>query len=624
MIDIIQHNEQQQRSVREQELEARVEKLEKLIASLHLDGAYSSPTSTLRHPNTLLSIMSSPGGNSTVSSQGNFYDSLYMDDDSSDMHVVTKKRHGHKKSTTKSDLIRFPDNPVSRSLTASTFKPFQGNTLSAIEARGNDSSSVAASSGDDGAGNPSLRRRQIAQPELAAPAPSTTGIKRVMASPALKPVASVLDYVKDEMTNRHKEGRAEYDSDVAIQEFLRVPFRLEPLLMFGLLVCVDCFLYVLTFLPLKFIWSMICLCMTIINPRGKTGIRFHRRHFYHVIQIAVIVSVSHMLNQISIGRLYHWIRGQSMIKLYVIVAIVDVFDRLLISFGKDALDSLYWNINRRPYHPRSIVSVTVVLVYAAVHSLFLFVHAATINVAMNSADSALMSLLVSSNFAEIKSTVFKKYQKKNLFDITAADINERFKLLLFLILILILNICQGTNKNMLTDFTTMGAIVLCGEIVADWIKHCFITKLNFIKSNTYIEYGRTICMDITGGGHEGINMDHTHAVVRRVGLAQIPLACVMVRYLREAAKYSTSLLDISNRDLILLVLALFVLLFIGKICLGIIILKLATLNLSTCEVEKNDSDKSGGSNVSQPRKVALERSISLTAIFNGLKHEKVH
>ena len=615
MMDIIQQNEQ--RSTKEKELEARVENLEQLIASLHLGGAYSSPTSTLRHPNTLLSILSTQSNNSTVSSQGNFYDALHMDVDDNDMHVVTKKRNGHK------NTIRFPDNPVSRSLTASTFKPFKANELSSIETRDNCSSSVAASSGDDGAGNPSLRRSQVAQPELLPPAASTTGIKRVMASPALKPVTSVLDYVKDEMTNRHKEGRAEYDSDVAIQEFLRVPFRLEPLLMFGLLVCVDCFLYVLTFLPLKFIWSMICLCLTIINPRGKTGIRFHRRHFYHVIQIAVIVSVSHMLNQISIGRLYHWIRGQSMIKLYVIVAIVDVFDRLLISFGKDALDSLYWNINRRPYHPRSIVSVTVVLVYAAIHSLFLFVHAATINVAMNSADSALMSLLVSSNFAEIKSTVFKKYQKKNLFDITAADINERFKLLLFLILILILNICQGTNKNMVTDFTTMGAIVLCGEIVADWIKHCFITKLNFIKSNIYIEYGRTICMDITGGGHEGINMDHTHAVVRRVGLAQIPLACVMVRYLREAAKYSTSLLDISNKDLIVLVLALFVLLFIGKICLGIIILKLASLNLSTCEMEKNSPGKSG-SRVPKPRKAALERSISLTALFNGIKHEKVH
>ena len=65
-----------------------------------------------------------------------------------------------------------------------------------------------------------------------------------------------------------------------------------------------------------------------------------------------------------------------------------------------------------------IASTIVVLVYAIIHSLILFVHASTLNFAMNSADSALMSLLIGGNFAEIKSTVFKKYNKQNLFKIT--------------------------------------------------------------------------------------------------------------------------------------------------------------------------------------------------------------
>ena len=36
-----------------------------------------------------------------------------------------------------------------------------------------------------------------------------------------------------------------------------------------------------------------------------------------------------------------------------------------------------------------LISVSVVMVYTAVHSLILFVHVATLNVAMNSADEAL-------------------------------------------------------------------------------------------------------------------------------------------------------------------------------------------------------------------------------------------
>ena len=47
-----------------------------------------------------------------------------------------------------------------------------------------------------------------------------------------------------------------------------------------------------------------------------------------------------------------------MLKLYVLIAIVEVFDRLLCSFGQDAWDSLYWNTTRRPRHPRMFVSVS--------------------------------------------------------------------------------------------------------------------------------------------------------------------------------------------------------------------------------------------------------------------------
>jgi hypothetical protein len=68
-----------------------------------------------------------------------------------------------------------------------------------------------------------------------------------------------------------------------------------------------------------------------------------------------------------------------------------------------------------------LISTIVVLVYAMIHSFILFVHIATLNVAMNSRDQALLSLLIGGNFAEIKSTVFKKYNKQNLFKITTSD-----------------------------------------------------------------------------------------------------------------------------------------------------------------------------------------------------------
>lgn len=50
-----------------------------------------------------------------------------------------------------------------------------------------------------------------------------------------------------------------------------------------------------------------------------------------------------------------------MLKLYVLIAIVEVFDRLLCTFGQDAWDSLYWNTTRRPRHLRTVVSVSFLL-----------------------------------------------------------------------------------------------------------------------------------------------------------------------------------------------------------------------------------------------------------------------
>ena len=60
------------------------------------------------------------------------------------------------------------------------------------------------------------------------------------------------------------------------------------------------------------------------------------------------------------------------------------------------------------------------------HSLVSFVQIVTLNVAMSSKYSSVMLLLISSNFVEIKGLVFKRFDESNLFQITCADVTERF------------------------------------------------------------------------------------------------------------------------------------------------------------------------------------------------------
>ena len=107
------------------------------------------------------------------------------------------------------------------------------------------------------------------------------------------------------------------------------------------------------------------MCYFLVSLRHLIFALFlYHRHLYPIMQSLLIYFVySQVLCPISIGKMYHWIRGQAMLKLYVLIAIVEVFDRLLCSFGQDAWDSLYWNTTRRPRHPRMFVSVSVQDVY---------------------------------------------------------------------------------------------------------------------------------------------------------------------------------------------------------------------------------------------------------------------
>lgn len=91
---------------------------------------------------------------------------------------------------------------------------------------------------------------------------------------------------------------------------------------------------------------------------------------------------------------------------------------------------------------------------------------------------------------------------------------------------------------MVKEYYMMCLIVMVAELISDWIKHSFITKFNLIKSTAYFDYALILSGDVTGIGHEGLNLDYTHAAVKRIGLAQIPLVCVTARYLHEALRFT--------------------------------------------------------------------------------------
>jgi len=59
------------------------------------------------------------------------------------------------------------------------------------------------------------------------------------------------------------------------------------------------------------------------------------------------------------------------------------------------------------------------------HTMVLFFQMVTLNVAVNSYSNALLTLLISNQFVEIKGSVFKKFEKENLFQLSCSGTSTK-------------------------------------------------------------------------------------------------------------------------------------------------------------------------------------------------------
>lgn len=316
------------------------------------------------------------------------------------------------------------------------------------------------------------------------------------------------------------------------------------------------------------------------GKNSKLGYR-HRRakstpsallpnHKADLLQGLLIICSCAILMSFDASRMYHSIRGQSAIKLYVIYNMLEVFDRLFSAIGQDILECLFSKetLERdeagRSKLLRPLLMFILALIYNVIHATALFYQVVTLNVAVNSYSNALLTLLMSNQFVEIKGTVFKKFEKENLFQLTCADVVERFQLWLMLIVIAFRNIVEvgglsislssafGGGKTPTGSFSANSTgvplvsgfmipkaftilpkwtgevlgpfmIVLGSEALVDWCKHAYIGKFNNIKPNIYGRFLDVLAKDYYSHAFADQNL------TKRFGLPVIPLSCLFIR-----------------------------------------------------------------------------------------------
>ncbi|KZF21149.1 DUF747-domain-containing protein [Xylona heveae TC161] len=297
-------------------------------------------------------------------------------------------------------------------------------------------------------------------------------------------------------------------------------------------------------------------------------------HKADLLQGFLVITSCAALMRFDASRMYHGIRGQAAIKLYVIYNVLEVCDRLFSALGQDVLECLFSKetLERKADGRSKVIRpfwmFLLALVYNVVHATALFYQVITLNVAVNSYSNALLTLLMSNQFVEIKGTVFKKFEKENLFQLTCADVVERFQLWLMLLIIALRNIVEvgglsigsnlfgssslggssgaGSLGNNLSanaplhsasilpkSFTifpkwtgqVLGPflLVLGSETLVDSLKHAYITKFNNTKPAIYGRFLDILAKDYYSNAFADQNL------TRRLGLPVIPLSCLFIR-----------------------------------------------------------------------------------------------
>ncbi|CAA7394899.1 unnamed protein product [Spirodela intermedia] len=292
-----------------------------------------------------------------------------------------------------------------------------------------------------------------------------------------------------------------------------VPLRCERLIDVGFFVCLDTFLSLLTIMPARILMIM----RRILNTRQFQ--MPNDKELSDVCCFTVLVFGVTALQLTDISLIYHIIRGQGTVKLYVVYNVLEILDNLLRSFGEDVLQVLFNSIEGAA--TCSPDSLTFELMRYILDQVIAII-AITLSTCVIAHNNALLALLISNNFAEIKSNVFKRVSKDNIHSLVCHDIIERFHITAFVLFILTQNILESEGSWFGGFLSNVTLVYMC-EVLIDTIKHSFLAKFNEIKPATYSEFLEDLCKQI-------LNIQTEDA---RKTLIFIPLApaCVVIRVL---------------------------------------------------------------------------------------------
>ncbi|XP_011868877.1 PREDICTED: protein TAPT1 homolog isoform X3 [Vollenhovia emeryi] len=271
---------------------------------------------------------------------------------------------------------------------------------------------------------------------------------------------------------------------------------------------------------------------------------------------------------------------------------LEVGDRLFSAFGQDTIDALLWTATEprsrsnstRTKHFGTLPHLLFAVAYVLLHSILVLFQATTLNVAINSSNKALLTIMMSNNFVELKGSVFKKFDKNNLFQLSCADVRERFHLIMLLLAVSLQTMKEyAWHSDRLAVLLPDCVLLLLAEVLVDWVKHAFITRFNELPSTVYRDYTVSLAYDMAQTRRETAFSDPSDLVARRMGFIPLPLGVAMARVLCTTLTPSAR-----PANIILLLLAYLILVSLRILNSLIILGKACDIMSSHTQPDKDD------------------------------------
>ncbi|CAG0884670.1 unnamed protein product [Darwinula stevensoni] len=340
------------------------------------------------------------------------------------------------------------------------------------------------------------------------------------------------NYILENDEERFEEKRKK------MYTFMKIPREVEKFMGYGFFQCADAFLFIFTFLPIRFLLALknlLCWPLYLLKEK-KHAWSLHPAEVCDLLKALILIICWRLMMMIDTSMLYHLVKSQSVIKLYIIFNMLEVGDRLFSSFGQDSIDALLWTATEPRGHGRDHLGVLSHLFLASLY------------------------------FVELKSCVFKKFDKGNLFQVSCSDVRERFHYCILLLLVMLLTMKEYSWKEeRFWELCPDCLLVLLSEFLIDWLKHAFITRFNEIPAEVYSEYTVNLAYDLASTKMKKAFSDHSDLVARRMGFIPLPLSVLVMKVLSQS-------ISLSSPASILLGILVYLSLFSFRILNSIVIL----------------------------------------------------